>query len=187
MAEPYVGEIRIYANTYAPEGWFECNGQILNIQQYEALYAVIGSVYGGNPPTTFALPKMPGCVPVGAGLGAGLGVQYSLGVNQGQTTVALDMSKMPTHSHVVNVTLPQTTSDPIPNPAGAQLDVPITYDASKAKHTVFAGYAASAGDALASAALSSAGTATPATHANNQPSLAFRFCIAWVGIFPTRD
>jgi microcystin-dependent protein len=185
MADPYIGEIRIFANSFAPYGWLECNGQILNIQQYEALYAVIGSVYGGNPPNTFALPKMPGCAPVGAGQGAGLNAQYSLGVNQGKASVALTSSAMLTHSHAVNVTLPQTTSDPIPNPAGTKLDVPITYDASKAKHTAFAGYAASAGTALASSALSVTGNS--ASHANNQPSLALRFCIASDGIFPVRD
>jgi microcystin-dependent protein len=185
MADPYVGEIRIFAGSYPPEGWFECNGQVLNVQQYEALFAVIGSVYGGNPPSTFALPKMPGCAPVGAGHGAGLNAQYSLGVNQGQSTVALTSSQMPLHSHTVGVTYPQTAADTVPNPAGAQLDIPMTYDASQTKYTNIASYAASAGTVLASSALSVMGNS--ASHANNQPSLALRFCIAWTGIFPIRD
>jgi microcystin-dependent protein len=187
MADPYIGEIRIFAGNYPPYGWFECNGQILNVQQYEALFAVIGSVFGGSAPTTFALPKMPGCAPVGVGRGAGLNAQYSLGHNQGQATVALTSSQMPSHSHPVNVTFAQTTSDPVPNPAGAKLDIPVTYNTSKAKYATFAAYAASAGAALASAALSSAGTANPSAHTNDQPSLALRFCIAWTGVYPMRD
>jgi microcystin-dependent protein len=92
---------------------------------------------------------------------------------------------MPSHSHTVGVTFPQTLSDAVSNPAGAQLDIPITHDASQAKYTSFAGYAASSGTTLASAALSVAGNSS--SHTNNQPSVALRFCIAWNGTFPTPD
>ncbi len=99
--DQYIGEIRMFAGTFAPRGWALCDGSILSIAQYTALFAVIGINYGGNGQTTFALPDLRGRSPISSGLGAGLS-DYSLGVSGGSETITLNISELPSHSHSVN-------------------------------------------------------------------------------------
>ncbi len=103
MSEPFIGEIRIFANNFYPMGWLPCNGGMLNIQQYQALYAVIGNTYGGDGRPLFALPNLDtsegvGLVPIGAGSGPGL-TPYNLGKTAGVPSVTLNLSQTPSHNH----------------------------------------------------------------------------------------
>ena len=99
--EGFIGEIRMFAGNFAPKDWAFCQGQILSIAQNTALFSILGSTYGGNGTTTFALPNLSGRVPVGVGQGAGL-TNRQLGEMSGTETVTLTTAQMPAHSHTVN-------------------------------------------------------------------------------------
>ncbi len=99
--EPFVGEINYVAFNYAPQGWLPCNGQLLPINQYQAVFALLGTTYGGNGTTTFALPDMRGKVPVHQGQSAG-GSNFVMGQTAGSENVTLTVNQMPTHSHPVD-------------------------------------------------------------------------------------
>ena len=103
MAEPYLGQIQIVAFNFAPRGWFLCNGQTLAIQQYTALFALIGTYYGGNGTSTFQLPNLQGRVPIHQGTGPGLST-YTIGEQGGVENVSLLYNNMPIHNHLINVT-----------------------------------------------------------------------------------
>src|SRR5688572_28495280 len=101
MAEPFLGEIRIFAGDFAPEGWALCNGQLLPTAQNPALFSLIGTTYGGDPRTAFALPNLQGSAPLMAGQGPGLASRV-IGEHGGSTTVTLTQSQIPAHVHQVN-------------------------------------------------------------------------------------
>src|SRR6195256_5525495 len=101
MANPFVAEIRIFAGNFAPNGWAVCDGQLLPISQNTALFSLLGTQYGGDGKSTFALPDLRGRVPIHAGQGPGL-TAYSQGESGGVQTVALDASTTPAHTHEVN-------------------------------------------------------------------------------------
>jgi microcystin-dependent protein len=101
--DPFVGEIRAIGFSFAPPGWFLCNGQILAISSYQALFALIGTTFGGNGTSTFQLPDLQGRVPLGVGQGAGLPV-YVWGQQGGAASVALTQQQMPAHTHVATFT-----------------------------------------------------------------------------------
>ncbi|MEL4245096.1 phage tail protein [Shewanella xiamenensis] len=103
MSDPFIGQISMFAGNFAPRGWAFCNGQLLSISQNSALFSIIGTTYGGNGQTTFALPNMQGRVPVHQGQGSGTS-QYVLGEMAGQETVTLTSSQMPIHNHAVDLT-----------------------------------------------------------------------------------
>lgn len=193
MADPYIGEIRIFpyfsfAGT-APYGWLSCNGQTLNVMQYQALYAVIGNIYGGNAQQqNFTLPNLMGYAPVGMGQGTGL-LPYTLGTPAGQASVPLSQPNLPPHTHSVTAKAgnPGTAllnNVFLSNPAGADLNLPATRANSTAAYTTLSGYATvpTTGAQLASPSL--AATGTGAAHENRQPFLTFLFCIAWEGVYP---
>src|SRR5215472_3584653 len=102
MAEPYLGGIRMFGGNFAPSGWALCNGQLMAISQNAALFAILGTTYGGNGVQTFALPDMQGRVPIHWGNGAGLS-PYVVGQNGGTENVTLLANQMPQHTHMVNV------------------------------------------------------------------------------------
>jgi microcystin-dependent protein len=165
MSEPYIGEIRMFAGDFAPVGWALCNGDLLLIAQNSTLFSILGTTYGGNGVTTFALPDLRGRLPVGRGPGPGLPSNRVLGQAGGAETVALTTAQSPSHSHTVNaVPLPGNT----PSPAGAFL-----------ARSAQLSYAPAAGGASAGSA------AAGASHMNTQPSLAVSFIIALEGIFPS--
>ena len=99
--EGFIGEIRMFAGNYAPQGWAFCQGQLLSISQNTALFSILGTTYGGDGRVTFALPNLSGRVPVGVGQGAGL-TNRQLGEMSGTETVTLTTAQMPAHSHTVN-------------------------------------------------------------------------------------
>jgi len=192
MSEYYIGEIRLFPYTYAPEDWMECNGQILPIGQYQALFAVIGNQYGGSYPNTFALPDLRGNAPVGMGTGPGLST-YQIGKTQGVTTVSLTLLQMPAHQHALFVKLGDASQSGgqsifVSTPANSRLGPYYTRPNSTTKVKAIAAFADIAPTAaLASASVAPAGASPVSAHENRQPFQACRFCICVVnGIFPPR-
>lgn len=169
MADPYIGEIRMFSGTFAPVNWAFCNGQILAISQYEALFSLIGTSYGGDGQTTFALPNMQGRVPVHAPIGNPVG-----GIT-GSENVTLDGSTLPTHNHTF---IASTASANSGSPEGA---VPANSTASGA----FLYFVDKPKASMASASLAFAGGSQP--HDNVQPFLCISFIIALEGIYPSRN
>jgi microcystin-dependent protein len=166
MAEPFLSEIRIMSFVYAPQGWALCNGQFLPINQNQALFSLLGTTYGGNGQTTFALPDLRGRTPIHMGQG------HTLGQSGGEQAHTLTISELPTHAHSQRaVNTAATTNTP---GAGVML----------AKSTGANLYAADTNlEALSPAALSNTGGSQ--AHLNMQPFLTLSFCIALQGIFPS--
>ena len=173
MSDQFIAEIRIFPFTFAPVGWAKCNGQILPISQNTALFALLGTTYGGDGKSTFALPNLQGAAPLGRGQGAGLSERF-LGESGGSTTVTLLQSEMPVHSHTVGASASPANRTA---PAGNSL----------ARASGATPYIAPGGPTatLAFQALGLAGGSQP--HNNLQPYLALNFCIALQGIFPPRQ
>lgn len=171
-AEPYLGEIMMFAGTFPPQGWADCNGQLLPIAQNTALFSLLGTTYGGNGQTTFALPDLRGRAPIHVGQGPGL-ASYDLGERAGSETVTLLINEMPAHTHALRV---DTSNGTTANPQNAFL-------ARDPAGTPAYG-AGSAGN-LATAAVATVGASQP--HENRPPYLTIRFCIALQGIFPPRN
>lgn len=177
MSEPFLGEIRMFAGNFAPRGWAFCNGQILPIAQNTALFSILGTTYGGNGQTTFALPNLQGQVPVQWGSAPG-GSSYSLGQTGGSENVTLLIGQVPAHSHPVNASNTAST----PSVVGA---VPATIPAPRGG-TATNSYAASGdGTTMNPQMVGPAGGSQP--HANMQPYLCVSFIIALNGIFPSRN
>ena len=108
MASPFIGQITLFAGNFAPRGWAFCNGQLLSIAQNTALFSILGTTYGGNGQTTFALPDLRGRVPVHAGQGPGLS-NYDLGQQGGAESVTLTTAQMPAHTHPANANASRIT------------------------------------------------------------------------------
>jgi microcystin-dependent protein len=173
MADPFVAEIRIFPFNFAPKGWAFCDGQLLPLSQNTALFSLLGTFYGGDGKSTFALPDMQGNVPMQPGQGQGLS-QHFLGEESGSQFVTLLVSEMPFHTHTLQAA--QDPGDqPAPNP-----------NRSFAQSTGGALYAAASNTLtlMAPQALSPAGGSLP--HNNMMPSLTLNFCIALQGVFPAR-
>ena len=170
MTQPFIGEVRMFSFNFPPRGWAQCSGQLLAINQNQALFSILGTTYGGDGRTTFALPDLRGRVPVHMGQGAGLS-SYNEGQLGGQETHTLIQSEIPAHTH---------SSSASSNAA----DVASPANAFWADGGVSA-YSATPSTALSGAALSSAGGSQP--HENRSPYLTVNFCIALVGIFPSRN
>jgi microcystin-dependent protein len=165
MSEPFLGEIRIMSFNYAPKGWALCNGQLLPINQNQALFSLFGTTYGGDGQTTFALPDLRGRVPVHAGNG------FTQGQRAGEENHTLTTSEMQAHTH-----LPQGDS----GPANAGTPVGNTWAYQDA-----APYAAAPNVTMNITASGATGGSQP--HPNLSPYLALNFCVALQGIFPSRN
>jgi microcystin-dependent protein len=165
--EPYIGEIRIFSFNFNPKGWAMCNGQLLAINQNAALFSILGTTYGGNGQTTFALPNLQGNVPIHSGGGTTV-----LGQVGGSANVTLGANQF-SHSHAVS-------ANATPNAYGATNNFP-----ASAPPAAKALYGPAANTAMNPAILSSAGGSVP--HNNLQPYLVVNFCIALSGIFPSRS
>lgn len=172
MADPFVAEIRIFPFNFAPKGWAFCNGQLMPISQNTALFALLGTMYGGDGKSTFALPDLQGNVAVGQGQGPGLTERFQ-GEMSGTETVTLLQSEIPVHTHQAKAaTFPATLK------IGAN-------NTSLARSVGGFVYTAQAPNAImAPEALGITGGSLP--HNNMMPYLTLSFCIALQGVFPPR-
>jgi microcystin-dependent protein len=169
MAEPFLSEIRIMSFEFAPKGWALCNGQLLPINQNQALFSLLGTTFGGDGQVNFALPDLRGRVPIH------VGSAHTLGERAGEQAHTLSIAALPTHSHVAQGAsdlADQTT------PAGNLLG---TVDVSAFTTSLYTG----AGSLVAMAPQSIANTGGSQAHLNMQPFLTLSFCIALQGIFPS--
>jgi len=173
MAQPFLAEVRIFAGNYAPQGWALCNGQILAIAQNQALFSLLGTTYGGNGVTNFALPNLQQRIPLHQGQGPGL-TQRNLGEIGGEPGHTLMLNEMAGHSHSLNGT---NTAPSVGSPAGALLAAPP--GATPPYHDP------SSLAPMPVGTLSMTGNST--AHNNLQPYLVLNFIIALQGIFPSRN
>jgi microcystin-dependent protein len=169
MAEPFLSEIRIMSFNFPPKGWAFCNGQLLPINQNQPLFALLGTTYGGNGQTNFALPNLQGRLPIHMGSG------HNLGEAGGEYAHTLSLSEMPQHIHFMNAS--NSTGDKVnPNFSGTGFvlaqDPGNVYGAVQSLTTLNAGTITKVGGSQA--------------HTNTQPYLALNFCIALQGIFPSQ-
>jgi microcystin-dependent protein len=166
MAQPYVGEIRMFAGNFAPAGWMFCEGQLLPISENETLFNLIGTTYGGDGQSTFALPDLRGRIPIHMGNG------FTLAETGGSEEITLTVNQLPAHSHAQRAVAEPGRS---PNPQGNLL----------AKSTTFDAYINDAASTpMAANAISSVGGSQP--HTNFQPYLCVNFIISLFGIFPSQ-
>jgi microcystin-dependent protein len=174
MADPFVAEIRIFPFNFAPKGWALCNGQLMPISQNTALFSLLGTTYGGDGKSTFALPNLQGSAPMHPGQGPGLS-PHDLGEVGGSETVTLLDSEMPSHTHQLRASV---------DPANAQIP---SSQLTLARSSGGSAYNPNAGGvtAMSPAALGLAGGSLP--HNNLQPYLTVNFCIAMQGVFPPRS
>lgn len=168
--DPYIGEIRMFGGNFAPEGWALCNGQALSISEYEALYSLIGTTYGGDGQSTFNLPDLRGRVPIHMGQGTGLS-NYTLGSAGGAETVALTTNQLPAHTHQA---LAQGGPGNVNAPGGA------VWASSNNPSVIL--YAQVTANTAMAAQTTPAGGSQP--HDNLMPYQAVNFIIALNGIYP---
>lgn len=174
MSEPFIAEIRMFAGNFPPRGWAFCQGQILSIAQNTALFSLLGTTYGGNGQTTFALPDLRGRVPVGTGQGPGL-PSVNLGEISGSPTHTLIITEMPAHNHSVMV--------PASSAIGT-LDAPANGSVPAASNQRSAQFAPS-GNVQLSATAGISGGSQP--FSIMQPYLGMNYIIAMEGIYPSRN
>ncbi|MFK7694160.1 phage tail protein [Paenibacillus sp. HJGM_3] len=171
QADPYVGEIRLFGGLYAPVGWAFCHGQLLPIAEYKALFSVLGSLYGGDGQTTFALPDLRGRIPVGAGPSRS-GSVYPIGGTGGAETVALLPEHLPAHTHAVAADAgPANQTDPTLQVWGR---------GTESKYTALPPDATMNPKAIAS-------TGGGGVHGNMMPFQVVSFIIALTGAYPGND
>jgi microcystin-dependent protein len=174
VASPFIAEIKMFGGNFAPRGYAFCEGQILSIAQNTALFSLLGTTYGGNGSTTFALPDLRGRRPIGAGLGPGLSLR-SLGESGGQESVTLTSNELPLHTHTAQgSSVGGTTTDPSnavwAASVGGRTPPPLYTAAANTVQMAPSGFAGG-----------------NQAHENRQPSLAINFIIALQGIFPSRN
>jgi microcystin-dependent protein len=174
MSNPFLAEIRIFTGNFAPKGWALCDGQLMSISQNTALFSLLGTTYGGDGKSNFALPNLQGCAPMQAGQGPGLSLR-DLGETSGEQTVTLLQTEMPAHSHGVQA----ASSGGLPGPgnnawASGGKGRPATFAATSASNVQMNPFGTSI-----------AGGNQP--HNNMPPFLGLTFIIALQGVFPARS
>ncbi len=169
--EPFICEIRLWSCEWAPKGWAHCDGQLLPINQNQAIFATIGTYYGGNGQTNFALPDLRGRVPIGFG-----GGYPSVGMRGGEEAHTLTVSEMPQHFHTVRAVTTQASSSTGNVPDAGSLPAGSTGGNVYGPPTALT--------AMSPQIVSSVGGSQP--HTNMMPYTTLNFCIALQGIFPTR-
>ena len=170
MSDPFIGEIRMFAGSFAPRGWALCDGTLLAISQYDALFSLLGTIYGGDGRTTFGLPDLRGRIPVHNGTGPGLPAR-PIGQKSGQENTTLTVTNLPSHTHQLNVTEDDADETQPSGMVQAQT-AEDSYSAFSIVETV-------------SAAVSATGGSQP--HSNVQPFLCINFIISLAGIYPSRS
>ena len=175
MSNPFVAEIRIFTGNFAPKGWALCDGQLMSISQNTALFSLLGTTYGGDGKSNFALPNLQGCAPMQAGQGPGLSLR-DLGETAGEQTVTLLQTEMPSHAHGVqcNATGGLTSPGPGNTWSGGLKGAPPAFAATGANNVQMSPFA-----------LTITGGNLP--HNNMHPFLGLTFIIALQGVFPPRS
>ena len=174
MSDPFIGEIRLFGFNFAPTGWAQCNGQLLAISQNTALFSILGTTYGGDWRTTFALPNLQGQAALGAGQGPGLSYR-TLGESGGESSVTLINSEMPAHTHAA------AASTNVGDQSTPANNLWATGAGSRGQNF----YASGADTAMSSQAIGQAGGSQP--HNNLPPYLALNFCTCRYGVYPPRS
>jgi len=174
--EPFIGEIIMFGGTFAPKGWALCNGQLLSIAQNSALFSILGTTYGGNGQTTFALPDLRGRVPVHPGTGPGLST-YVAGEASGTENVTLIINEMPAHNHQL---LANSGNGGSPSPSNNFPAIVTDLGGEQLN-----AYSPTANGTMAPGAVTPTGGSQP--HNNMQPFLCVNFIIATSGVFPSRN
>lgn len=167
--EPFIGQIIMFAGSFAPRGWALCDGQLLPISSNSALFSILGTTYGGDGKTTFALPDLRGRVPLHPGQGPGLS-RRTLGQKGGEESVTLTVHQIPSHNHAVNAS---DTTGNVRQPTDALLAQDANYTNAR-------------GDVVMNASMIG-NTGGSQSHDNMQPYLGVNFIIALVGLFPSRN
>lgn len=170
--DPFIGQIRIFAGNYAPYGWFFCDGSLVSITEYETLYSLIGTTYGGDGVTTFGLPDLRSRTPIHQGFGPD-GQNYAIGAMLGSETVTLTPDQLPAHTHPFTASSATANT---PNPSN-------NYLAQSSQVNAFFGDNPSV--AMQNNSLTPVGGSQP--HENRMPFLTTSFIIAWSGIYPTQQ
>lgn len=171
MSEPFLAEVRIVGFNFAPRGWAFCDGQILPINQNQSLYSLLGTTYGGDGRTSFALPDMRGRTPIH--VGSSNGVSHLLGQKSGEETHTLTAAEMPQHDHVLSASNANANSRLTPGNAWARSPIQIYRNPGGSTVNMRSGAITNTGGGQA--------------HNNMQPYLALNFCIALQGLFPSRN
>jgi len=171
--DPFVAEIRIFGFNFAPTGWAQCNGQLLPISQNTALFSLLGTFYGGDGKSTFALPNLQGSAPMATGQSPGLSDRF-LGESGGTETVTLHQSELPGHAHGMQASTETATVSQPPGQMFARGEATAFYNDTSQPMT-----------AMNAQFLTPAGGDLP--HNNMQPTLVLNFCIALQGVFPPRQ
>lgn len=175
MSEPFVGEIRMFAGNFAPRGWAFCDGQLLAVSQNDALFSLLGTIYGGDGRTTFGLPDLRGRIPIHAGSGPGLSPRR-LGQKAGSEKVTLTINELPSHTHPLTATTGAAVGrDPV-SAQNSNLSPGVAGGDGYARRFQ--------GVPLSSQAITMVGGSQ--SHANLQPFLCVNFIIALFGIYPSR-
>lgn len=172
MSEPFLAEIRMVGFTFAPRGWAFCDGQIMPINQNQSLYSLLGTTYGGDGRTTFALPDLRGRIPIHVGAVPG-GQNHTLGQRSGEESHTLTGNEMPSHTHTALASAASGNSPIATNQVLATTDAVNIYDDNPALVNM-------SGDAITN-------TGGSQSHNNMMPSLVVNFCIALQGLFPSRN
>jgi microcystin-dependent protein len=170
MSEPFVGEIRMFAGNFAPRGWAFCDGQLLAVSQNDALFSLLGTIYGGDGRTTFGLPDLRGRIPIHAGTGPGLSPRR-LGAKSGEEKVTLTVNQLPSHGHPLHAT---TSTASQRQPVGSALATSI----GQVYTEIFDP------QTMNGQAISHVGGSQ--SHTNLMPFLCVHFIIALFGIYPSR-
>jgi len=177
--DPFIGEIRIFAGNFAPRDWALCDGRSLPVNQYQALFALLGTIYGGDGKTNFKLPDLRGRVPVGMGAGPGLS-NYNEGQQGGSENVTLSTTQIPSHTHDFSLNGNSAAGNKT-SPIG---NYPATIN-DNGQGFGLSGYSDTSNGVMHKETSTVAGGNQP--HSNIQPYLSINFIIALQGIFPTRD
>jgi len=183
MTDFFIGEIQMFGFGFPPKNWALCNGQLLSINQNQALFSVLGTTYGGDGTRTFALPDLRGRLPMGQGTGFDLSPR-TLGDKLGEESHTLLISETPQHSHLVNAISKPNLANNTDTPGPAQFLAQTTFSGSVGATTNVYVPDGAPGSALNAAAV---GTTGGQPHTNLMPLLVVNFCICLSGIFPSRN
>ncbi|SDI18399.1 phage tail protein [Pseudomonas panipatensis] len=179
--EAFMGTIQIFGFNFPPRGWATCSGQLLSIAQNSALFALLGTQYGGNGQTTYGLPNLQGRLPIGQGQGQST---YVIGQVGGVENATLLNNNMPMHSHAVNIGLANTATNPVNAPTASNSFIGAS-GVGQGSASIYSSAAGSAPVPLQGVSVGEAGGGQPFSVMN--PYLALNFCICLEGIFPSRN